>query len=66
MNSAFRVGLVVLALAVTMPKLPVAAQNPPGVYNCIVKVPASWGEFKGASAEYGMAFEDSAGTLRFE
>ncbi len=65
MNSTFRVVLVILALAVMMPKAPVAAQNPPGVFNCIVTVPSSWGEFKGTSSEFGMVFQDSAGTLRF-
>ncbi|MDR3751697.1 MAG: hypothetical protein P4K94_09460 [Terracidiphilus sp.] len=31
---------------------------------CIAEVPKSWGEYKGAS-EYGLAFEDQNGTLRF-
>jgi hypothetical protein len=32
--------------------------------NCMVAVPKSWGEYKGASA-YGLAFEDQNGTLRY-
>ena len=32
--------------------------------NCMVAVPKSWGEYKGAST-YGLAFEDQSGTLRF-
>jgi hypothetical protein len=32
---------------------------------CVASVPRSWGVFKGASAQSGLAFEDSAGTLRF-
>ena len=32
--------------------------------NCIVTVPSGWGEFKGGS-EFGLAFEDQTGTLRF-
>lgn len=32
--------------------------------NCSLTVPRSWGEYKGASA-YGLAFQDSNGTLRF-
>jgi len=31
---------------------------------CMVGVPKSWGEFRGASA-YGLAFQDENGTLRF-
>ncbi|MDR3792481.1 MAG: hypothetical protein P4L03_03780 [Terracidiphilus sp.] len=37
------------------------------VYNpavCEMSVPRSWGEFRGAS-EYGLAFQDNNGTLRF-
>ena len=32
---------------------------------CVASVPKSWGAFKGASTLTGLAFEDSAGTLRF-
>jgi hypothetical protein len=32
--------------------------------NCVLTVPSGWGEFKGGS-RFGLAFEDSAGTLRF-
>jgi hypothetical protein len=31
---------------------------------CTTSVPKSWGDFKGAS-EYGIAFEDQNGTIRF-
>jgi hypothetical protein len=31
---------------------------------CQMSVPRSWGEFSGAS-EYGLAFQDNNGTLRF-
>jgi hypothetical protein len=31
---------------------------------CITAVPKSWGDFRGAS-DYGLAFEDQDGTLRF-
>lgn len=33
--------------------------------NCVMTVPSSWGEFKGATREFGMVFEDRAGNLRF-
>lgn len=32
---------------------------------CVSAVPKAWGTFKGGSAQSGLAFEDSAGTLRF-
>jgi|SRR5580700_4894659 hypothetical protein len=32
---------------------------------CVSNVPKSWGQFKGGSAQSGLAFEDNAGTLRF-
>lgn len=35
-----------------------------GVTNCVAAVPKSWGDFKGGS-EYGLAFEDDEGVVRF-
>jgi hypothetical protein len=32
---------------------------------CYATVPKNWGQFRGGSAQSGLAFEDSAGTLRF-
>ncbi len=32
---------------------------------CVASVPKAWGAYKGGSAQPGLAFEDSAGTLRF-
>jgi hypothetical protein len=47
---------------------PVAAVHAQDKYaitgGCIAGVPKTWGTFKGAS-EYGLAFEDSGGTVRF-
>ena len=31
---------------------------------CVAQVPASWGDFKGASS-FGLAFQDGQGNLRF-
>jgi hypothetical protein len=31
---------------------------------CVGQIPAAWGEYKGSS-DYGLAFEDEKGTLRF-
>lgn len=35
-----------------------------GITNCVTVVPKSWGDFKGGS-EYGLAFQDENGVLRF-
>ena len=35
-----------------------------GVTNCVTVVPKSWGDFKGGS-DYGLAFEDNQGVVRF-
>jgi hypothetical protein len=32
---------------------------------CVAGVPRTWGTFRGASAQSGLAFEDSSGTIRF-
>ena len=32
---------------------------------CVAYIPADWGTYKGASASYGLGFEDAEGTLRF-
>ena len=42
----------------------VHAEERPETATCMVGVPKSWGEFRGASA-YGLAFQDENGTLRF-
>lgn len=35
-----------------------------GITNCVTVVPKTWGQFRGGS-DYGLAFEDDRGTLRF-
>jgi hypothetical protein len=32
---------------------------------CVSNIPKAWGQFRWGSAQTGLAFEDSAGTLRF-
>jgi len=32
---------------------------------CVSYIPQAWGEFKGGSAQSGLAFQDSRGTIRF-
>lgn len=50
---------------VTTPDLKVQAQERfSGITNCITVVPRTWGEFKGGS-DYGLAFEDEKGVVRF-
>jgi hypothetical protein len=66
MNASFQVAIVVLALCAIAPQQPTAtAQNQSAPYTCVVTVPSGWGDFKGAVSEYGLVFQDSAGTLRF-
>jgi hypothetical protein len=67
MNSLFRVAIAVLALSGAMvPQQPMAnAQKESVQPTCIITVPSGWGEYKGASKDFGLAFQDSAGTLRF-
>jgi len=67
MNSLFRGAIAVLALGGAMaPQQPMAnAQKESVQPTCVITVPSGWGEYKGASKDFGLAFEDSAGTLRF-
>ena len=46
------------------PQVAHAQDISPNVGSCSISVPKEWGEFKSAS-EYGLAFEDDKGTLRF-
>ena len=49
----------------TAPEASVHAQDHfSGVNSCITVVPKSWGAYKGGS-EYGLAFEDETGVIRF-
>jgi hypothetical protein len=56
------VGFVSLKMYAATPKKPEPQVWTPG---CVAAVPKSWGAYKGGSAQSGLAFEDSAGTLRF-
>lgn len=55
-------GLISLKMYAASPKKPDPQVWTPG---CVASVPKSWGAFKGASTQSGLAFEDGAGTLRF-
>ena len=67
-----RVGLFVLVGVtggivgrVSAPAANVKAQEKfSGITDCTAVVPKSWGDFKGAS-EYGLAFQDENGVVRF-
>jgi len=56
------VALLSLKIYAATPKKPEPQVWTPG---CVASVPKSWGAYKGGSAQSGLAFEDSAGTLRF-
>jgi hypothetical protein len=55
-------GLISLKIYAASPRQPTPQVWTPG---CVATVPKSWGQFRGASTQSGLAFEDSAGTLRF-
>jgi hypothetical protein len=66
MNSLLRVALTVLALGAMAPQQQtVTAEKESVPPTCILMIPSGWGEFEGASKEFGLAFQDSHGTLRF-
>lgn len=67
MKSLFRGAVAVLVLGGAMvPQQPMAnAQKDSLQPSCVLTVPSDWGEFKGASHDFGLAFQDRGGTLRF-
>jgi hypothetical protein len=46
-------------------KTDAAPQSGYGQPLCISQIPLAWGEYKGGSQQSGLAFQDTAGTLRF-
>ena len=71
MKKSIRTVLVVALAIVTLVSLKMYAATPknpaPQVWTpgCVASVPKFWGAYKGGSAQSGLAFGDSAGTLRF-
>lgn len=66
MKSLFQVTIAALVLGALISQRPMAtAQKEVIQPSCVVTVPSAWGEFKGASGDFGLAFQDSDGTLRF-
>jgi hypothetical protein len=67
MKSLFRITIAVLALAAITTHQPVATAQKDSVPppTCVLTIPSGWGEYKGASRDFGLAFEDHNGTLRF-
>jgi hypothetical protein len=53
-------GFLLLASSDEPAKVSAQIQTP-----CVAYIPADWGVYKGASASYGLGFEDAEGTLRF-
>jgi hypothetical protein len=66
------IAIATLTLLVALLSFKVYAASPkpqpqPQVWTpgCVASVPKSWGTFRGASAQSGLAFEDPNGTIRF-
>lgn len=55
-------GLLSFKVYAATPAPPKPQEWTPG---CVAGVPKTWGTFRGASAQSGLAFEDSSGTIRF-
>ena len=49
----------------TTPKSPQPPTPQEWTPGCVAGVPKTWGTFRGASAQSGLAFEDASGTIRF-
>jgi hypothetical protein len=56
------VGIISFKVYAATPKTSAPQVWTPG---CVATVPKSWGTYRGGSTQAGLAFEDSAGTLRF-
>jgi hypothetical protein len=65
------IGALTIAITFLSIKLYAATPKPPQpapqiwTPGCIASVPRSWGTFRGASTQSGLAFEDPSGTIRF-
>jgi hypothetical protein len=68
------IAIATLTIAVALLSFKVYAASPkpqptsqPQIWTpgCIASVPKSWGTFRGASTQSGLAFEDASGTIRF-
>ena len=70
-NTIRTIMVVALVILGALVSLKIYAATPkksaPQVWSsgCVASVPKSWGAYKGGSAQSGLAFEDTAGTLRF-
>jgi hypothetical protein len=65
---AIAVVLIVAIIALISLKMRAASPKPePQIFapGCVASVPKSWGTFRGASTQSGLAFEDASGTIRF-
>lgn len=67
MESLIRGAIVVVVLGAALAShQPVAnAQKESIQPTCVLTVPSAWGEYKGSSHDFGLAFQDQHGTLRF-
>jgi hypothetical protein len=65
---AIAVVLIVAIIALISLKMRAESPKPePQIFapGCVASVPKSWGTFRGASTQSGLAFEDASGTIRF-
>ncbi len=61
--TAFLLGFVSSSLLFPSKAIKAAPQS--GFGGCVATVPQQWGQFRGGSAQSGLAFEDREGTIRF-
>jgi hypothetical protein len=61
------VALLILSLCVFKLYAATPKKSTPQIWTpgCVASVPKSWGQFRGGSAQSGLAFEDQQDTLRF-
>jgi hypothetical protein len=62
------IAIVAIVVQISIKLYGLKAATPPAQVwspGCVSSVPKAWGQFRGGSAQTGLAFEDSAGTLRF-
>jgi hypothetical protein len=67
MKSIVRGAIVIMVLgaAMVLHQPLVNAQKESLQPTCVLTVPSGWGEYRGASHDFGLAFQDHDGTLRF-
>jgi hypothetical protein len=68
LQKAAAIAIAAIVVLISAKSYAMKAAPPPAQMwtpGCVSSVPKAWGQFRGGSAQTGLAFEDSAGTLRF-